>query len=187
MRFTMFHGAFAFVLIAAASCARKSDDSAARAEAAAAEFGRVLRSRLQAVMASGGPIAAVAVCNAEAPSIAANVSRTHRVRVGRASLRTRSNSNATAAPQWVRDWLSAQGERAASGLAPVRTVVGDTTRLLKPIAVEPVCLTCHGDRETMAPALREALSARYPDDRATGYRVGDLRGALWVEAPHAAQ
>ena len=27
------------------------------------------------------------------------------------------------------------------------------------------------------------LAARYSSDRASGYRVGDLRGALWAEGP----
>lgn len=26
-----------------------------------------------------------------------------------------------------------------------------------------------------------ALAARYPDDAATGYALGDLRGVLWAE------
>jgi hypothetical protein len=28
-----------------------------------------------------------------------------------------------------------------------------------------------------------ALAARYPDDRATGFAPGDLRGWFWVEVP----
>ena len=33
--------------------------------------------------------------------------------------------------------------------------------------------------------VRTAIAERYPDDRATGFDVGDLRGALWVEVPSA--
>ena len=35
----------------------------------------------------------------------------------------------------------------------------------------------------MPQELRDALSKHYPQDQATGYRNGDLRGALWAEAP----
>ena len=43
------------------------------------------------------------------------------------------------------------------------------------------CLACHGSE--VSPEVREAIAARYPGDRATGFAVGDLRGALWVEVP----
>jgi mono/diheme cytochrome c family protein len=59
---------------------------------------------------------------------------------------------------------------------------GDRVRLLRPIVVEGVCIVCHGPRDAMPPALRDALAARYPNDHAVDYRPGDLRGALWVEA-----
>jgi hypothetical protein len=50
----------------------------------------------------------------------------------------------------------------------------------RPILVQERCLTCHGDRERLAPGVRELLAARYPLDQATGYRVGDLRGMISV-------
>jgi len=31
--------------------------------------------------------------------------------------------------------------------------------------------------------VREQLSTHYPDDAATGYQAGDLRGWFWVEVP----
>jgi hypothetical protein len=41
-----------------------------------------------------------------------------------------------------------------------------------------MCLQCHG--EALAPEVTQALAARYPDDRATGFREGQLRGALSI-------
>jgi hypothetical protein len=43
---------------------------------------------------------------------------------------------------------------------------------------EVTCLVCHGEAEAQPAALREALASAYPHDRATGYAVGDLRGAF---------
>jgi len=31
--------------------------------------------------------------------------------------------------------------------------------------------------------VKAELAQRYPHDRALGYAAGDLRGALWAEAP----
>jgi hypothetical protein len=49
-------------------------------------------------------------------------------------------------------------------------------RYMRPIFVQSACLTCHG--ETLSTELQAALDQRYPADHATGYRVGDLRGAF---------
>ena len=41
-----------------------------------------------------------------------------------------------------------------------------------------VCLNCHGTE------LKEDVAARvntlYPEDKATGFNIGDIRGAFWV-------
>ncbi len=153
----------------------------ARADEAASLYATALRGRLQEAMKQGGPKLAVEVCKADARPRGRSSPHRERLRVGRGSLRLRSRDNAP--PAWVNAWLEAQGERAAAGAQGVREVQGGVARVLRPIAVEPVCLTCHGEPGALAPEVREALKAAYPDDRATGYKVGDLRGALWVEAP----
>jgi Protein of unknown function (DUF3365) len=54
---------------------------------------------------------------------------------------------------------------------------------MRPIVVGSRCLACHGDPASLDPAVRAELAQRYPEDRATGYRVGDLRGAVSVRVP----
>lgn len=176
-----------FLALALSSCSKQDHERLAneRLDRAANEFAQTLRSKLQAAMAQGGPVNAVSVCSEEAPRVAREVGQRHHVEMGRASLRTRNTANN--GPEWVRQWLTAQGERAAQGLAPVRSRDGDRVRLLRPLAVEGVCVTCHGERDAMAQALRDALASRYPNDHAVGYRAGDLRGALWVEGAINAQ
>jgi hypothetical protein len=38
----------------------------------------------------------------------------------------------------------------------------------------------HGDPDTFAPEVSQALQKLYPDDAATGFEIGDLRGAFRV-------
>jgi hypothetical protein len=158
------------------------DARLAKAEAAAKLLGGRLKARLTEAMTQGGPVAAVGVCADEAPAIRAAVAAETGVTVGRASLRLRSPADA--GPAWVTAWLTAQGERPAAGVVGVSEVVEDggasVARRLLPIAVEAPCLACHG--ATLAPEVKAALAARYPADAATGYALGDLRGALWAEA-----
>jgi hypothetical protein len=154
-----------------------------RAGAAAMELARSLRQRLVAAMAQGGAVGAVEVCAREARDIAAAVAARSGVRVGRASLRLRNPANA--APAWVGTWLAAQGEGPAARATSLSRIeagpAGPLARVIKPIAVEGLCVTCHGPRESIDPRVAEALRRSYPQDRAVGYRPGDLRGALWAE------
>ncbi|GBC76695.1 hypothetical protein HRbin08_00157 [bacterium HR08] len=56
-------------------------------------------------------------------------------------------------------------------------------RYMRPILVGPMCITCHGPKEAIPSSVRAILAERYPDDRATGYRSGDVRGAVSVKIP----
>ncbi|MFN7177274.1 MAG: DUF3365 domain-containing protein, partial [Thermaurantiacus sp.] len=53
-------------------------------------------------------------------------------------------------------------------------------RYMRAIPTAPQCLACHGPEEAIAPAVRAAIAERYPDDRATGFRAGELRGAFSI-------
>ena len=52
---------------------------------------------------------------------------------------------------------------------------------MKAIPVKQLCTVCHGTR--VDPGLAAAIRARYPEDRATGFRVGELRGAFTLTRP----
>ncbi len=56
-------------------------------------------------------------------------------------------------------------------------------RYYKPLKIQPVCLTCHGDKLTMDKSVREEIKRIYPNDLATGYKVGDFRGVIRVSIP----
>lgn len=155
------------------------------AEQAAKLLATRLRQRLTEAMTQGGPAKAIEVCATEAQQIAAKVRDETGAKVGRASLRLRNPADA--GPDWVEAWLKEQGERKAEGALGVRAVVdtpeGKRARVIKPIAVEPLCVGCHGDPAQIAPEVKSVLEQKYPGDKATGYGVGDLRGALWAEVP----
>ncbi|MCB4763191.1 MAG: DUF3365 domain-containing protein [Sulfurovum sp.] len=57
--------------------------------------------------------------------------------------------------------------------------VGDTTRVYKPLTIKKVCLKCHG--ANLSPKITKVLKSAYPDDNATGFKEGDLRGVVVAE------
>lgn len=161
----------------------------ARAQAAMAAFSSRLRTELQAAMVQGGPVGAVDFCHANAARIAAEVSAAHGVRLGRVAVPGRQRNPGNVAEGWLRqaiDEFQAAVDAGAAPEAQLRTFDADlpegvALRVARGIRVEPACLACHG--ESIAPAIADVLAKHYPGDRATGFREGDLRGAIWAEVP----
>ena len=160
-----------------------------RAKTAAQAFSGQLRGTLQAAMQGEGPEAAVEVCHAGAPAIASEVMRQHGLRLGRVALPGRHRNPEQAAQDWQLDILR-QFQLAVENGAPATGQVwvqkeglpkGVALRMMRGIATEQVCTSCHGT--DIAPGVRAIIARHYPGDGATGFGIGDLRGALWVEVP----
>lgn len=152
------------------------DPAPGLAREAVGRFKRELKGALTAALTEGGPIHALTVCQREAPRLAAAASRPG-LAIGRATLRPRNPDNL--AVGWKLDAYHAL-ERAADRATATYTVElpsGDFA-YAEPLVIDGVCLTCHGQvGSDVAAALREL----YPDDRATGYALGDFRGIAWAE------
>lgn len=172
-----------FLVAAGTAAAGETTDKEA-AMAATAAFGKALKGELVSAMQSGGPLAAIEVCNTKAPGIAEAISLERGMEVSRVSMKNRNPDNAP--NDWQAEVLASfeesigEGED-ASGLSWQRTVetgAGKEYRFMKPIPTGGVCLACHG--KALDPAVAEKIAALYPEDKATGFSEGDLRGAFVV-------
>ncbi len=147
-------------------------------------FGKTLKGELKAAMKEGGPMAAVQVCNERAPEIAADMSEESGYTLRRTSLKPR----ATEPTEWERAVLEDFQARKAEGTPvgeiawhEVTKVEGEKQlRFMKAIATEGVCLTCHG--QDIDPKLKAEIDRLYPNDQATGFAEGDIRGAFSITA-----
>jgi hypothetical protein len=157
----------------------------ARAEQAMNELQRALLAKLTAAMTSGGPAAAVEVCRTDARTIAEAVAKAQGLELGRTSHRLRNPANAPRA--WARPTVeAAAGSKAASaGLKVVD--LGDRVGVLRPIGTAEACTKCHGAPDQVRKNLGAALAGAYPQDRATGFAPGDLRGWMWAEVRKGAR
>lgn len=159
------------------------------ARAVADSLGDELTGLLVAALEQGGPSQAIRVCSDSAQV------RTLRywkngIYIRRVSQRVR-NVDDTPDPA-ERELLErlAEMHRAATLPAELAEVVRapDGTyqlQYMRPIMVRSGCLACHGDPAGFEPGVRALLAKRYPEDRATGYAPGDLRGAVSVRVPLA--
>ncbi|MGB4248422.1 MAG: DUF3365 domain-containing protein [Pseudohongiellaceae bacterium] len=134
---------------------------------------------LQLAIASGGPVHAIDVCAVQAPQIAQQLSEDTGWNVRRVSLKARNSSTATP-DAWEIMALNMFDERQRGGQEGVNInvaeIVGREFRYMQAQPAAPLCLTCHGT--DIAPDVRSALEQRYPDDMATGYFQGQIRGAI---------
>jgi hypothetical protein len=130
----------------------------------------------------GGPAGAIEACRTEAPGIADALS-IDGVRMGRSSHRLRNPANMPPgwlAPQmkkWAEQGIRAEDVAGVQGTA-IR-ISEDRFGYAEPIFTQPLCLTCHG--KELHPDVVARISELYPDDEATGFGDGDLRGVFWVE------
>lgn len=136
-----------------------------------------------------GPEGAILVCRDKAPQLAKAASDETGWSVRRVSLR---NRNPRAVPDaWERAALEDFDRRAASGesattLEKAEIVTEDgkpSYRYMRALPTQSLCLNCHGSPEQLTPAVMDKLKALYPDDKAVGYRPGDIRGAMTIRKP----
>lgn len=144
-----------------------------------------LKSKLVQELQAGGPASAVKVCSEVAQEIASKHSD-ESMNVRRVSLKVRNPKDTPDA--WERERLEALHDLHAQGSLPkeqffvVEQGGQRYARYLKPIEIQKPCLSCHGPEDQLGEEVKARLRELYPQDEATGYQLGDLRGAVSVRA-----
>ena len=147
-------------------------------------LGGALKSRLQQAIQSGGLEAGVNECQIAAAPIGLALSQ-NGWEVGRTALKVRNPNNA--ADQWEREqlaWFSQLLTKAKQdNLAPKRPIEtyqydSESGKFRYMMAIEQgqVCMACHG--ANVAPSVKQSILKHYPNDQATGFELGELRGAF---------
>lgn len=143
-----------------------------------------LKAELEAAADQGGPVNALSVCNTKAAEIAAKISAEKGMKVGRVSSKNRNPKNA--AEGWTQGVMASFEARAAKGEGVDKLEYHEVVqvdgrrefRYMQGIPVRSMCLGCHGTE--IKPEVQAKLKSLYPNDKATGYSTGDLRGAFVV-------
>lgn len=174
-----------FALIATSALADEAQ-LLAEARSVAASVPPKLLAVLQEEIAKGGPEGAIDVCRVKAPQMAKEASERTGWSIRRVSLR---NRNPKAVPDaWERAALEEFDRRAAAGENPAMIEKGEVVvengvrsyRYMKALPTQALCVACHGLADQLSPAVKAKLAQHYPNDRATGYSPGQIRGALTI-------
>jgi len=185
-------GASLIIGLAAGAAAAQGDDSSRLAEEGrkmADSLLQMIRGELVKAVESSGPLRAIVVCKYSVPEITSNVSRTSGWKVSRVALRPR-NPALGAADAWEQrailgfEQAVARGEKDPLETAEiVNEPAGRFFRYARALTLNPLCMICHGPTENMTDAVKAQLAVEYPNDRATGYRLGQVRGAVTIKRP----
>jgi hypothetical protein len=154
-------------------------------KATAALFGE-LSAKLKAAMQSGGTEKAITVCKEMAQPTTQNTSDTFaNLKLTRISLKPRNPANKADAfdQKILHAWEQNISEEIQLPPAVVKLKNDSTAVYYKPIMTGEICLNCHGDPATFPEAFQAKLKQLYPNDQATDYKTGNLRGAFRVEFP----
>jgi len=148
--------------------------------ALAASFQKELKAELMTAMASGGPANAISVCQKSAPLIAAHYSALPGWEIRRTALRLRNPGNT--ADEFETATLA---KLASDSLTEHSEWVSDSAgvshfRYMSAIPMAVMCSGCHGDPANFPDTVKSTLAVLYPDDKAIGFRPGELRGAFSI-------
>lgn len=160
-------------------------DMVRQSRAMSAELGGKLKAQLEAALKSGGPASALGVCQTVAPAIGGELSQSFGGEVGRTALKVRNTDNAPDA--FEAKILERFVAEAANGadltkLEHFETIEENGKRLFLymkaiPMAEKP-CAACQG--KTIDPQLLDKIRELYPEDQATGFVPGEVRGAFTI-------
>jgi len=181
-------GILAGAVLAASGCSSafsEAEEKAALEKGASladASF-KALSAQLQHAMKEGGPAHAVDFCSLNALSIVDSLSAAHGAQIRRTSDRIRAPHDRPDAEEtrylqaMLEEWKAGA---TAADLSARAVVHGESVAYYQPIFINsPACLKCHGiPGENLDASALAVINERYPDDQATGYAMGDLRG-MW--------
>lgn len=140
-----------------------------------------LRRELTGALDQGGPAFAINSCHIDVIGATQRIARGEGVAAGRTSDRLRNPTNIP--PKWAAPLVRANAGQRVHDVEGYAVDLGPTVGVLRPIAQQPMCTSCHGPADKIDPDVRKVLAERYPADKGLGFSDGEIRGWFWVEVP----
>lgn len=150
---------------------------------------KVLKSNLQEQMKKNGPVKSVVFCSEKAMELTHQVNQYAKkgLMVKRVSEKFRNPANAPDKMDKIAFEFFKQ-KKEHDGQYPSEFIARQSYkenpnieifRYYEPLIIQKPCLACHGEK--IKPEVMAEIKSRYPDDMATGYKLGELRGLIAVQ------
>ncbi len=139
------------------------------------ELGKNLISTIQ----KKGTLEAVSFCNKRAYLIIDSMAVAQNATIRRVSDKPRNPKNQANQKELRSIETFKKAIAANKDYEPITEVTHDEVKFYYPIMTNSMCLQCHGDPNIdIKPEVIVSLSNLYPEDKATGYDVNEVRG-IW--------
>jgi len=144
----------------------------------------VLGKNLMGTIQRSGTDAALSFCNERAYPLTDSMAQQLGARIKRVSDKNRNPNNAASADELA---YIASSKALMAGGQEIKPLIKQTDNGhtgYYPIYTNQMCLQCHGTPETdIASSTAELIEKLYPNDKATGYGINQLRGIWVVDIP----
>ncbi|UCG52336.1 MAG: DUF3365 domain-containing protein [Candidatus Latescibacterota bacterium] len=139
---------------------------------------KVFKKELMTALKEGlreGPDYAIGACRTKAHEISSDLSG-RGITVGRTSHRLRNPKNAP--EPWVEPLLAFYLENDDGSAYRTVRLADNSVGYVEPIYTQALCIACHG--ENIRESIVKRLDRFYPEDKARGFKAGELRGLFWI-------
>lgn len=139
-----------------------------------------LGGELKSQMQTSGPIGALHFCSQNALTLTEQIAKESKTSIKRISINNRNPVNQGNKDEiaLLNEWDKLLKKGQPLPEQKLVKVSNSTIMYYKPIVINnEACLKCHGNVEG---ELAKAIHTTYPEDKATGYKMGDLRGMIAV-------
>ena len=153
----------------------------------ASDFMVQLKSILIKQIKSEGTLSAVAVCSDTAQVLTNNFGLKKGVYIKRVSFKNRNKHSVPDEfeARILKEFEQIKKEGKLNSYTEHFEIIIENDyqylRYMKPIKIGAACLKCHGNEEKISTEVKELIVKKYPDDKAVGYKNGDLRGAVSIK------
>jgi hypothetical protein len=164
----------------------KPEKAITKARSAANSLLKDMKTAMKTSMKEGGLEKAFLGCSVVAQDIASNHSAKTGYTIRRTSLKYRNplNKPTRNEKRVLKRFkkLNKRGKITASHENHSIVKEGKVKYLLymRPLITKKFCLKCHGNPEQISTEIGKLIKEKYPKDKATGFSVGDIRGAVSV-------
>lgn len=141
----------------------------------ATETQNVLLQNVAKAIQTGGTAHAITFCNEKALPLTDSIATAMNVTIQRLSDKNRNPLNAITNKADSIAWEKIKTEKTAF---VTQDIVGDVYYYKPIVIMMPTCLKCHGNSAEIDTSTLSHIASKYPDDKAKGYSMGDLRG-MW--------
>jgi len=175
---------FLLAIIALSACSNHKQQIISEEEKAAlmllgdsisVEMQNVLLQNVGEAIQKGGTDYAVEFCNIQAMPLTDSIANHLNVYIQRLSDKNRNPANTIQTQMDSIAWEKMKSEKTDF----IEENKSGEVYYYKPILIAmPTCIKCHGGKTDITKSTQKMIAQKYPNDKAIGYQMGDLRG-MW--------